>query len=217
MTKAIQYALLLSGVAGVAIIGILLNQVAPGSGIVLWVFVSLVFLYGVKRYPREEVFAIFGIGFGFFALFVLGGAYLLARAEHETLAIVWVAVWVIGFIVLHRPIQKRLIPTFYLVNTFAAMVGPIPIKRDLPRGCLLTILEAILFFFLLMVGGLLGPILWVVQLLLLLWFLKRTRGKPFSWKKLLLFILLNIGLLMALAMTMRDLGLEHQLRKLLGG
>jgi hypothetical protein len=217
MIKAIRYILFVFGVAGVVSIGILLNQVAWGSGILFWVFVSLVFLYGVKRYPREEVFAIFGIGFGFFGLFVLGGAYLLARAEHETLAVVWLAVWVTGLIVFHRPIQKRLTPTFYLANAFAEIVGPIPVKREFPRGCLLTIVEAILFFFFLMVAGLLGPILWVVQLLLLLWFRKRTRGKPFSWKKLLLFILLNMGLLMALYLTMRDLGLERQLRKLLGG
>jgi len=217
MTKAIQYILFPFGVAGVVIIGILLNQAAPGSGILLWVVLFLVFLYGVRRYPREEVFAILGIGFGFFGLFVLGGAYLFVRAEHESLGIVWLAVWVIGIVAFHRPIQKRLTPTFYMANTFAAIVGPIRAQREIPQGCVLTAVEAVLFFFFLMVAGLLGPILWVVQLVLLLWYRKKIRGKPFSWGKLVLFVLLNIVSLMAMYLTLRDLGLQHQLRKLLGG
>lgn len=209
--------LFLFGVTGVVLIGILLNRVAPGAGILLWVALFLVFLYGLRRYPAKEVFALFGIGFGFFGLFVLGVSYLLVRAGHEILGVVWLAVWVIGFIVFHRPIQQRLTPTFYMADQFARLVGPIPIQRPLPPGCLLTGLEGILFFVFLMVAGLLGPILWGVQLVLLLWFRKRIRGKPFPWGKFTLFVLLNIVLLMALYLTMRDLGMERQLRHLLGG
>ena len=209
--------LFLFGVTGVVLIGILLNRVAPGAGILLWVVLFLVFLYGLRRYPANEVFALFGIGFGFFGLFVFGVSYLLVRAEHEILGVVWLVVWTIGFIVLNRPIQQRLTPTFELANRFAAIVGPIPAQRDLPGGCILIGVEAVLFFFFLMVAGLLGPILWGVQLVLLLWFRKRIRGKPFPWGKFTLFVLFNIVLLMALYLTMSDLGMEHQLRKLLGG
>ncbi len=197
--------------------GILLNRAASGSGILFWAFLFVIFLYGLRRYPAKEVFALFGIGFGFFGLFVLGVSYLLVRAGHELLGVVWLAVWAIGFIVFNRPIRERLTPTFDLANRFAGIVGPIPAQRDIPGGCILTAVESVLFFFFLMVAGLLGPILWVVQLVLLLWFRKRIRGKPFPWARFTLFVLFNIVLIMALYLTMRDLGLEHQLRELLGG
>jgi hypothetical protein len=217
MAKAIQYAFLLLGVAGAVTIGLLLNDIAKGSGFIFWVAMILVLLYALRRYPREEVFAVFGFGFGFFCPVVLGGAYLFARAGYTAVAVVWLALWTTGFIAGHRRLQRSLTPTFYIADEFVRMVGPIPVQRRIHRGCVFTGLEGVLLFFFLMVAGLLGPLLWIVQIAFLLWFLKRTRGRPFSWGMLVAFIAVNVVVLVVLYQAMDELGFEHTLRKLLGG
>lgn len=217
MTRVIQYILLLFGMAGVIVIGLLLNTVAMGSGILFWVVLSLVFLYGIIRYPREEVFAVFGIAFGFFCLFVLGGAYFFGHAGYEVLAIVWLVVWLGVSLVLLRRVQRWLTPTFFMADEFARIVGPIPVRRELPRGCIVTGIETILFFLFLMIAGLLGPILWLVQVSFLLWFLKKISDKQFSWGRLLIFIVWNVIVLFVLYMTMKELHVDEYVRKLTGG
>lgn len=78
------------------------------------------------------------------------------------------------------------------------MVGPIHGYRQLPRGCIIVILESILFFILLMVAGLLGPILWIFHIILFTIFEKRNQEKSFEVVKLIMFIVMNIFLMMVL-------------------
>jgi len=123
MAKAVQYAFLLLGVAGAVTIGLLLNDITKGSGLVFRVAMILVLLYALRRYPREEVFAVFGIGFGFFCAFVLGGAYLFAGAGYTAVAVVWLALWTTGFVAGHRRLQRWLTPTFYIADEFVGIVS----------------------------------------------------------------------------------------------
>ena len=114
MIKFIQYTLFLLGLAGIILIGMLLNEAAPGSSIFFWIVIFFLLFFSFKRYPKEEVFATIGIAFGFICLFVLGGAYLILKAEYELLAAVWLVFWLVILIIFRKPVTKKLTPTFYL-------------------------------------------------------------------------------------------------------
>lgn len=112
-TKIIQYLLLLPGIVGVILIGSLLNRAAPGSGIVFWIALFVIFLLNIRRYPKEEVFALLGIVFGFIILIGLGGAYYFISRGHEVFAAIWLVIWLIGIIIFQKRIRRWLTPTFF--------------------------------------------------------------------------------------------------------
>jgi len=215
-TKIVQYLLLVPGVVGIALLGRLFGQVVPGFQYVIWIALPLFFLFFVRRYPKEEIFAIFGIIFGWVILVVCGGAFYLAVKERFVSAALWLAAGVIVSIVSQKQIRNRLTPTMFIVDTFAALVGPIPPSRELPRGCFLVPSEILLFLALLMSVGVLGPFLWLAHIILYKVFVKVNRQKPFGWTKVLLFIITNILTLFVLYFVMENLGAEPVVRKWLG-
>ncbi len=217
MIKFIQYTLFLFGFIGIILIGMLLNEAAPGSSIFFWIVIFFFLLYCLKRYPKEEVFAVIGIAFGFICIFVIGGAYLIIISEYEFLALVWFVFWMAILIIFKKPVAKKLTPTFFLADEFAKIVGPIPRHRGLPKGCGIIALESVLFFFLLMTAQLLAPIFWFIHLVLLFWFLKQNRAKGFSVGKLVIFILINIVIISILWIIFSNLGVDKSLRELMGG
>jgi len=217
MIKFIQYTLFLFGFIGIILIGMLLNEAAPGSSIFFWIVIFFFLLYCLKRYPKEEVFAVIGIAFGFICIFVIGGAYLIIISEYEFLALVWFVFWMAILIIFKKSVTKKLTPTLFLADEFAKIVGPIPLHSELPKGCGIIAIESLLFFFLLMTAQLLAPILWLVHLLLLLWFLKFIRSKGFSFGKLVIFILINIIVISLLWIIFNQLGIERSLRVLMSG
>jgi hypothetical protein len=194
-----------------------MNEVTPGFGIVLGIALLVIFLFSVRRYPKEELFALFGIVFGLIILLGIGGAYTLLSAGHEVIGIIWIVMWIISFILFQRPVRRRLTPTFFIADEFVRMVGPIPGSQELPRGCFIIAFESILFFILLMVAGLLGPILWVVHIILFAIFEKRNRDRSIKWTKILSFIVMNIVLLVILSILLDSIGAEAFLREIMGG
>ena len=133
-TKIIQYFLFLLGLICIILIGNLLNIAAPGSGIVFWVVMFLVLLFTIRRFPREEVFAFFGLTFGVLILLGLGGAYYFISIEYEVVAVLWFIIWFVGFLIFQKRLRRWLTPTFFLADEFAKIVGPIPVSRELPSG-----------------------------------------------------------------------------------
>jgi len=216
-TRTIQTILVIPGIIGLFFIGFLLSKISLVLAIVCCSIFVVVFLYSVKRYPKNEVLALFGILFGFLLLPALAGSFFLISAGKTVSAIVWPILWLIAWILLQKPIRKKVTPTFYFADEFAAIVGPIPISRGIPGGCFIFVLECILFFLLLMTAGLLGPVLWGFHLILLWIFSKRHRGKTLIWKNVLLFIIVNIVLLFLLKIVLDNLGVEPFLRRIMGG
>ncbi|MFQ5602723.1 MAG: hypothetical protein ACE5HS_05590 [bacterium] len=123
MTRTIQYLLLVLRVTGVVAIGGLLNEAVAGSGILFWIIIFLVFLFSMARYPREEVFAAFGLVFGFIGLFVLGGVYLLVKNGFNGFAAIWFMVWLAVAIKFRNPVQKWLTPTYFVADKFCTGGG----------------------------------------------------------------------------------------------
>ena len=107
-TKIIQYLLFLLGLVCIILIGNLLNMAAPGSGIVFWVVMFLILLFSIRRFPKEEVFAFFGLTFGLLILFGLGGAYYFVSIEYEVIAIFWLNIWFVGFLIFQRRLRRSL-------------------------------------------------------------------------------------------------------------
>lgn len=215
-TKIVQYLLLISGIVGIALLGHFLNQAAPGSQYVIWIVLPLVVWFFVRRYPKEEIFAFFGITFGWILLFVCGGAFYLAVNGQVIYAVPWLVGWLAVSITFQKRILSRLTPTIFIAETFSAMVGPIPPSRELPRGCFLVASEILLFLALLMTAGVLGPVLWLAHILLYRVFVKVNREKSVGWVKVLFFIITNILVLFVLYFVLEDLGAEPAIRKLLG-
>ncbi|MBW2466757.1 MAG: hypothetical protein JRF02_05600 [Deltaproteobacteria bacterium] len=216
-TKTVQYLLLIPGIVGIGLLGYLGGLAAPGSQYVLWVVVPLFILFFIRRYPIEEICAFFGLTFGWVLLVVCGGAFYLAVNEQLVFAGLWLVVGLVLSIVFLNPISRKVMPTIFIVETFSAMVGPIPQSRELPRGCFLVTSEILLFLALLMTVGLLGPLLWFAHILLYKVFVKVHREKKIGWVKIFLFIITNILALFVLYFVLKNLGAEPVVRKMLGG
>jgi hypothetical protein len=190
---------------------------APGSGIVFWVVMFLILLFTIRRFPKEEVFAFFGLTFGILILFGLGGAYYWAKIGQEVVAVFWLVIWLIGFLLIQKRLRSWLTPTFFLADEFAKVVGPIPVSRELPSGCIIVGLESILFFILLMVAGLLGPILWLFHYIIFIKLKKRHQQKPLKWPSIIFYIIINVFLLVVLYFVLKNIGADEFLRKIMGG
>lgn len=215
-TKIVQYLLLIPGIVGIALLGHLVGQAAPGSQYIIWVVVPLFILFFVRRYPKEEIFAFFGLTFGWVVLVVCGGAFYFAVNEQVVYAVLWLVGGLAVSIVFQKRICNRLTPTMFIVETICATVGLIPPSRELPRGCFLVTSEILLFLALLMTVGVLGPILWLAHILMYRVFVKVNREKKIGWVKVLLFIITNILALFVLYFVLENLGVEPTIRKLLG-
>ena len=55
---------MIPGIVGIALLGHLVGKTTPGSQYIIWVIVPLFVLFFVRRYPKEEIFAFFGLTFG---------------------------------------------------------------------------------------------------------------------------------------------------------
>ena len=215
-TKIVQYLLLIPGIVGIALLGHLVDQAAPGSQYIIWVVVSLFVLFFVRRYPKEEIFAFFGLTFGWVVLVVCGGAFYLAVNKQVVYAVLWLVGGLAISIVFQKRICNRLTPTMFIVETISATVGPIPPSRELLRGCFLVTSEILLFLALLMTVGVLGPALWLAHILMYRVFVKVNREKKIGWVKVLMFIIMNILALFVMYFVLESLGAEQAIRKLLG-
>lgn len=209
LKKTVQYALSVLGLTGMFFVGRLLNSVAQGSGYIFGVFILLAFFLGFRKYPRIEVFAMFGLLFGGVVFAGLVPAYLLLKAEHVVLAVIWLFLLLVILILFWRKITRWLTPTFFLANEFVLVISPhIPV-RETPTGCILVGGEAVLFFILLLTAQLSGPFLWVAHLLLLWIFRKRNKGKKITTAQTIGFVFLNVVVLTVLYILLDKLGFKE--------
>lgn len=198
------------------LLGYIVGLAAPGVQYLVWVVMPLVVLFFVRRYPREEICAVFGLAFGWLLLVVCGGAVYLAVNEQLLYAGLWLVCGLVISIVFHKPVFRRLVPTMFIVETFGAMVGPMAMpQREPPFGCILVTSETLFFLTLLMMVGVLGPVLWLTHFIMYKVFMKMNREKKIGWVKVLLFIFMNIVVLFILYHILKNLGAEAVVGKLL--